>query len=54
MMTGIEEGEPNSIEVEVSANMSRAEVVAEVLRQIGEMEKRTNGLWGDHLVHNKF
>ena len=54
MMEGIEEGEPNSLQVEVSGNMSRPEVVEEILRQIGEMERRTNGQWGDHLVHKKY
>ena len=54
MMEGVEEGEPNSLEVEVSANMSRAEVVEEILRQIGEMERRTNSQWGDHLKHCKY
>ena len=54
MMKGIEEGEPNSIQVEVSGSMSRAEVVEEILRRIGELETRTNRQWGDHLLHNKY
>jgi len=54
MMKRIEEGEPNSIQVEVTGSMSRAEVVEEILRQIGELETRTNRQWGDHLVHNKY
>ena len=54
MMEGIQEGEPNSLEVEVSANMSRAEVVEEILRRMGEMEGGTSRQWGDHLVHKKY
>ena len=54
MMEGIQEDEPNSLEVEVSANMSRAEVVEEILRQMGEMEGGTSRQWGDHLVHKKY
>ena len=38
MMEGIEEGEPNSLQVEISCNMSKPEVVEEILRQIGEMK----------------
>ena len=38
MIEAIEEDEPNSLEVTISANMSPAEVVEEILRQIGEME----------------
>ena len=54
MMQRIQEGEPNSIEVEVSGSMSRTEVVEEILRRIGEMESRTNRQWGDHLLHNLY
>ena len=54
MMKGIEEGEPNSIELEVTGNMSRPEVVEEILRRIRELETRTNRQWGDHLLHNKY
>ena len=37
MMEGIEEGEPNSLQVEVGGNMSKPEVVKEILRQpLGE------------------
>ena len=38
MMEGIQEGEPNSLQVEVSGSMSRPEVVEEILRQIGEIK----------------
>jgi len=38
MMEGIEEGEPNSLQVEISCNMSKPEVVEEILRQIGEIK----------------
>ena len=38
MMEGIEEGEPNSLQVEVGGNMSKPEVVEEILRQIEEIK----------------
>ena len=38
MMDGLEDEEPNTIEVNITGNMKRAEVVEEILRQIREME----------------
>ena len=38
MMDGLGDDEPNTVEVNVSRNMDRAEVVEEILRQIREME----------------
>ena len=37
-MDGLEDDEPNTVEVNISRNMDRAEVVEEILRQIREME----------------
>ena len=38
MMDGLEDKEPNTVEVNITGNMTRAEVVEEILRQIREME----------------
>ena len=38
MMDGLEDKEPNTVEVNITGNMKRAEVVEEILRQIREME----------------
>ena len=38
MMDGLEDKEPNTIEVNITGNMTRAGVVEEILRQIREME----------------
>ena len=37
-MDGLEDDEPNTVEVNVSRNMNRAEVVEEILRQTREVE----------------
>ena len=37
-MDGLEDDEPSTIEVNISRNMNRAEVVEQILRQIREME----------------
>ena len=37
-MDRLEENEPNTVEVNISRNMNRAEVVEQILRQIREME----------------
>ena len=39
-MDGLEDNEPNTVEVNVDRNMSREEVVAKMLCQIREMEKK--------------
>ena len=38
-MDGLEDNEPNTVEVNVDRNMSREEVVAKMLCQIRDMEK---------------
>ena len=38
MMDGMEDKEPNTVEVNINKNMKRAEVVEEILKQIREME----------------
>ena len=37
-MDGLEDDEPNTVEVNISRNMNRAEVVEEILRQTREVE----------------
>ena len=39
-MDGLEENEPNTVEVNIRRNMNRAEVVEEILRQISQMERQ--------------
>ena len=38
LMDGLEDDEQSTIEVNISRNMNRAEVVEQILRQIREME----------------
>ena len=38
-MDGLEEKEPNTVEVNISRNMNRADVVEEILRQVRQMER---------------
>ena len=40
-MDGLEANEPNTVEVNVSRNMNRAEVVEEIFRKIRQMERQT-------------
>ena len=49
-MEPLEDGEPNSFEVQVTSAMSRAEVVEEVLRRIQQKNQETERLWGEHLM----
>ena len=37
MMDGLEDKEPNTVEVNISSNMNKTEVVEQILRQIREM-----------------
>ena len=39
-MDGLEAGEPNTVEVNISRNMTRAEVVEQILSQIRQMERQ--------------
>ena len=39
-MDGLEADEPNTVEVNISKNMTRAEVVEEILSQIRQMERQ--------------
>ena len=36
-----EENEPNTVEVNISRNMSKTEVVEEILRKVRQVERRT-------------
>ena len=38
LMDGLEENEPHTVEVNIGRNMSRAEVVEEILRQVRGLE----------------
>ena len=37
----LEESEPNTVEVNISSNMSKTEVVEEILRKVRQVERRT-------------
>ena len=39
-MDGLEENEPNSITIKVGGDMSKTEVVGEILRQVKEIERQ--------------
>ena len=39
-MDGLEAEEPNTVEVNISRNMTRAEVVEQILSQIRQMERQ--------------
>ena len=40
-MDGVEDEEPNTVEVTITRNMNKTEVVEEILRQIRELEIQT-------------
>ena len=49
-MEPLEASEPNSVELEVTGDMTRDEVVHEILRRVQQMDAETRRLWGEHLT----
>ena len=41
LIDDLEESEPNTVEVNIRRNMSKTEVVEEILRQVRQVERRT-------------
>lgn len=50
IMEPLEASEPNSVELEVTGDMTRDEVVHEILRRVQQMDAETRRLWGEHLT----